>query len=147
MFGSCEWPLLRKAWTRHNSNPPSELLAKRSTLKRPKLRPPFVALLFAITFIVHPRDVFGQTEPEPHPRTSTGEIDNNDHHWNQQTTPPWNKIVDGGVVSKVRRSISFKYYWMTAPCLVPLIHSELIDGNIPLAFRGPSRSHFKRSTT
>lgn len=119
MFGSCDWPWLSKAWTRDNnsSNPARVHSTKTSPLGRPFV----VLLILAIAVLVPPRDVFGQTDANTPLVASYDEIEaNNDqgeskppsqheqeepqlhHHQSVPQSPPPNKMVDGGPVSKVQ---------------------------------------------
>lgn len=112
MFGSCDWPWLRKAWTRHNNSSPRPA-------KSPLGRPFVLLLIIAIAVLVPPRDVFGQTEANTLLVSSYDEIENNGQsdtnnkgpeeqlQFRHSPIPPnvSNKMVDGGAVSKVRKDV------------------------------------------
>lgn len=113
MFGSCDWPWLSKAWTRHDNN--NSRKPRGIPRKSPLGRPFVVLLIIAIAVLVPPRDVFGQTDANTLLVSSYDEIENNDHSDDDVTNkqqhqheeehlhhPPPNKMVDGGAVSKVR---------------------------------------------
>lgn len=114
MFGSCDWPWLSKAWTRHDNNNNNSIKPRGGPRNSPPGRPFVVLLIIAIAVLVPPRDVFGQTDANTLLVSSYDEIENNDHsdddvtdkqHQQQEEHlhhPPPNKMVDGGAVSKVR---------------------------------------------
>lgn len=111
MFGSCEWPWLRTAaWTRHNHPSLTTTTTTPPLRRRSSVSVPLIVVAFVTSLLVPPKDALAAAGELYHGHNgatifpgTTATFDDS-KFIGQEEQQPWNKMVDGAAVSKVRRT-------------------------------------------